>query len=159
MTEAWLLFDEPAIRFAAGNPQGKEQLELPGLSTVERVADPKTLLAQALRRASGLGGRRLRRWSQGEAVHRLSLRVSDFSPLCQLAAFRSLQEDLVRVISERGWRGFPEPDHWPLRSRSARGPTSSRDRQERDSTRPRRVTLSADAPGSPQGLGYGYGYG
>ena len=43
-TEAWLLFDENAIRRAAGNPNGDELLELPKLKDIENLADPKQLL-------------------------------------------------------------------------------------------------------------------
>ncbi|MCJ7687521.1 MAG: DUF4276 family protein [Desulfobacteraceae bacterium] len=58
MTEAWLLFDEPAIRFAAGNPNGKNPLDMPDLSIIEQVSDPKDVLFEILREASGLRGRR-----------------------------------------------------------------------------------------------------
>jgi hypothetical protein len=33
MQETWLLFDESAIRKAAGNPNGKQDLALPSLNT------------------------------------------------------------------------------------------------------------------------------
>ena len=37
MTEAWLLFDESAIRVVAGNPNGKNPLNIPDLSVVEQI--------------------------------------------------------------------------------------------------------------------------
>jgi len=57
MTEAWLLFDEAAIRTAAGNPNGKRVLQLPKMARVENEPDPKELLYELLREASELGGR------------------------------------------------------------------------------------------------------
>ena len=60
MTEAWLLFDEAAIRRAAGNPNGRVSLQLPP-GDPEEIADPKQLLHDLLRTASELGGRRLGR--------------------------------------------------------------------------------------------------
>ena len=62
MQEAWLLFDESAIRSAAGNPNGKARLELPKLSDVEAIPDPKDRLYQLLKSASGYSGRRLRKF-------------------------------------------------------------------------------------------------
>ena len=103
MTEAWLLFDEPAIRFAAGNPHGTDGLGLPVIQTVEAVAEPKRVLAEALRRACGLSGRRLKRWSPGDSVHRLSRLIGDYSPLRNLPAFRSLEQELLAILKERGW--------------------------------------------------------
>lgn len=45
MQEAWLLCDEEAIRYAAGNRNGRQSLELPILNQLETVADPKLVLA------------------------------------------------------------------------------------------------------------------
>lgn len=47
MTEAWLLFDEAAIRQAAGNRLGRAPLALPPLDEVEQEPDPKSLLYEA----------------------------------------------------------------------------------------------------------------
>jgi hypothetical protein len=60
--EAWLLLDEPAIREVAGNPRGKNALWLPRLTTAESVPNPKAVLQEALVRASGLSGRRLKQF-------------------------------------------------------------------------------------------------
>ena len=38
MTEAWLLADENAIRRAAGNPNGDEELNLPDISTGSKIS-------------------------------------------------------------------------------------------------------------------------
>lgn len=44
MTEAWLLVDEKAIRKAAGNPNGRVRLNLPRISRLEALPDPKSSL-------------------------------------------------------------------------------------------------------------------
>ena len=54
MQEAWLLFNEAAIRNAAGNPNGQVMLNLPKLNTVEEIPDPKQILHHQLKAASGL---------------------------------------------------------------------------------------------------------
>lgn len=59
MTEAWLLTNEQAIREIVGRPQGKAALGLPPLRRIERTANPKTVLRNALARASEKTGRRL----------------------------------------------------------------------------------------------------
>lgn len=87
MTEAWFLFDERAIRRAAGNPAGTAELELPPINRLESLPDPKQTLHDALRKASGLRGRRLSAFRPTAAVHNLSLEIEDFAPLRALPAF------------------------------------------------------------------------
>jgi hypothetical protein len=41
MTEAWLLADESAIRCAAGNPNGRVNLNLPDLQAIEDLPTPR----------------------------------------------------------------------------------------------------------------------
>ena len=69
-TEAWLLLDEAAIRRVAGNPGGRQPLQLPKLAQVEHVADPKEMLKTALADASGKQGRRLARVRNSFGQHR-----------------------------------------------------------------------------------------
>ena len=104
MTEAWLLFDEQAVRRAAGNPNGRMAIELPAKHP-EAIVDPKSLLHQALKKASGLTGRRLRGLRTNDAVHRVAEYIDDFSPLRELTAFQSLCERVVEVGKSRGWLG------------------------------------------------------
>ena len=40
MTEAWLLIDELALRRAAGNPNGRNPLDLPALKDLEALPEP-----------------------------------------------------------------------------------------------------------------------
>ena len=103
MSEAWFLFDEASIRRAAGNPRGREPLQLPRLSDVEDRADAKTILQSALRAASATAGRRRRFLDTSRAYHRVAELIEDYSPLRQLSGFRSLEDDLHAVLQEKGW--------------------------------------------------------
>jgi len=91
MQEAWFLFDEPAIRAAAENPHGTQPLGIPALGQLEALPDPKTLLVEILKRASGLQGRHLERFKHRRAAHRLAELIDDFSPLRTLSAFRAYE--------------------------------------------------------------------
>jgi hypothetical protein len=103
MTEAWLLINEDALREAAGNPNGRAELSLPAVSTLESVPDPKNVLFNLLRSASELRGRRRRGFREAGARQRLAELIDDFSPLERLPAFRSFRTDLERVLGEQGW--------------------------------------------------------
>ncbi len=103
MQEAWLLFDESAIRRAAGNPNGRQDLALPRLNRLEGVAEAKSVLLQSLRTASGLTGRRLKRFQDRAATRRVAEYIEDFSPLLVLDAFRRLDSDIQAVFRCRGW--------------------------------------------------------
>lgn len=105
MTEAWLLFDEKAIRQAAGNPNGKQNLNLPPLQQVESLPDPKTKLCTCLEQACGLTGRRLQKFKAKERqqIQNLASYIQDFSPLRELSAFQALEMDLNRVLTAQGW--------------------------------------------------------
>ncbi len=104
MMEAWLLFDETAIRKAAGNPNGNLPLGLPVIHNIESLPDPKQILHDLLCSASGhTSKRRLKRLS----VNRLAFRVSEFTSnyalLRELAAFRNLEEELLEIIAGQNW--------------------------------------------------------
>jgi hypothetical protein len=102
MQEAWLLIEEAAIRHAAGNRHGQEPLSIPKIRELERVADPKKVLHDLLRQASGLHGHRLRKFSAREVAVLVSELIGDFSPLLQLPAFRELDTDLEETVQV--WR-------------------------------------------------------
>jgi hypothetical protein len=97
MTEAWLLFDETAIRLAAGNPNGKSPMNLPDLFTIEQNPDPKNFLFKILREASGLTGRRLKKFNVAESRIRIAELVLDFTPLENLSAFQGLENDIANL--------------------------------------------------------------
>ncbi len=99
MMEAWLLVDEGAIRGAAGNPNGRESLELPATSRLEDLPDPKAVLFDCLKEASGLSGVRRKRFRPHAAVHRVAQLQKGIEPLRELQAFRRLETDLSLVLS------------------------------------------------------------
>lgn len=103
MLEAWLLFSEPAIRKAAGNPLGKCRIQLPSLNRIESLTDPKQTLLKLLKDASELKGRRLKKFNGRQAIHILTNNVQDFSPLYQLSAFQALKTDLSETLNSQGW--------------------------------------------------------
>ncbi len=99
--EAWLLFDEDAIRTAAGNPNGSIQLDIPRWAEIERLRKPKGRLRELLKQAAELGARRRRGIRWGQAVHRMAELISDFSPLRKLPAFEAFEADLRQVLADR----------------------------------------------------------
>jgi hypothetical protein len=103
MLEAWLLFDEGALRRASGNPNGKQPLGLPDISELEQLPDPKYSLHELLLESSGLHGRRRSRIRVAELAARVAELTSDFSPLRALPAFKSLEEEIMQVVQSGGW--------------------------------------------------------
>jgi hypothetical protein len=93
MSEAWLLFNESAIRRAAAKPNGRADLNLPRRD-YDRLSDPKTLLGTALDRASELSGRKLANFQRDRRPEWVARRIEDFSPLRQLAAFRVFEAEI-----------------------------------------------------------------
>jgi len=104
MTEAWLLFDTKAIRKAAGNPNGRENLNIPELRRLESLPDPKEILHQSLRDASGLTGRRLKKFNPKRMVYDVANFIDDFSPLRLLSAFQHLEQEVRETLNSNGWR-------------------------------------------------------
>lgn len=103
MQEAWLLFDEAALRLAADNPRGEVPLPFPPLLRLEEVSDPKELLHELLYQASGLRPGRLSRFNPAARAHRLAELIEDFSPLRRLAAFQALETELTALVTEQRW--------------------------------------------------------
>jgi len=103
MSEAWLLFDEPAIRRASGNPNGKVGLQLPRPAALEDVADPKRLLYELLTMASELTGRRRKAFDPKVQARRVAESIDDFSRLRELAAFQALESDIQQIVREKRW--------------------------------------------------------
>jgi hypothetical protein len=99
MTEAWFLFDVPAIRLAADNPNGTMSLPLPPWRQWERDVSAKERLNQALRVASGLVGRRLTRFDRGLGQRRRRVvdYITDYTPLLQIPAFKALDSDIQEL--------------------------------------------------------------
>jgi hypothetical protein len=106
MLEAWLLFNEGAIRHAAGNPNSKAPLNLPLLTRAESRPDPKRDLKEALLAASELKGRRLKKFNTATAFGRIVDFIEDFSPLRELPAFQSFEDSIKRLKSNTWKPGF-----------------------------------------------------
>jgi hypothetical protein len=105
MQEAWLLFDEPAIRKAAGNPNGRISIDIPALASVERLPNPKQVLFDLIGKSSEASGARLKKLKSNlhRAAHLVSQNIEDFSPLRNIKAFKNLESELRTVILQRGW--------------------------------------------------------
>jgi hypothetical protein len=105
MLEAWLLFDEPAIRKAAGNPNGRISIDIPSLDSVERLPNPKQVLFDLIGKSSESTGARLKKLKTKlhNVVHLVSQNIEDFSPLRNIQAFENLERELLMVIQKQGW--------------------------------------------------------
>lgn len=95
MTESWLLVDPVAIRIAAGNPNGQQDLNLPRLDRLESQPDPKQILFAALSAAKDLNARRLRTFRPESLRHRVSELITDYSPLRSLPSFRHFEAQVA----------------------------------------------------------------
>ncbi|MDD5675267.1 MAG: hypothetical protein PHC61_13945 [Chitinivibrionales bacterium] len=104
MTEAWLLFDENAIRKASGNPNGQSNLNLPVFGNIEEMPDPKNKLFEILLAASELRGRHLRRFSPEKRRHLIADYITDFQPLLQLSGFQCLIGEVARLTNHTNHR-------------------------------------------------------
>lgn len=103
MREAWLLVDEAAIKAAAGNKGYAGRLEMPVVSRLENLADPKSVLNELLRQASDLNRRRQRSFRVAKHARLVTEFIDDFSPLRQLSAFAALEEEVSNAIQENRW--------------------------------------------------------
>jgi len=103
MQEAWLLCDEKAVRRAAGNPLGRHSLQFPPIAKLEQLSEPKNILHELLRAASGLKGRRRKRILVTQCARRVAEFIDDFSPLRTLSAFQALESEIRQAIKTRGW--------------------------------------------------------
>lgn len=104
MLEAWLLFDETAIKSAAGNRRYHAELNLPALNKLESVTDPKSVFHSLLSEASDLNRRRQRNFREAKHARNVTEFIKDFSPLRQLSAFAALEQDIRRTIQANSWR-------------------------------------------------------
>lgn len=98
-----LLVDEKAIRRAASNPNGSMPLSLPKIHEIEGLADPKGALFEALVSASGLSGRRLKKFDRNLARSVVAAYMTQHAVLRQLAAFREMETQIREVCRIRGW--------------------------------------------------------
>jgi len=97
------LFDEPAIRRAAGNPNGTVPLEIPLAAAVESLPNPKQLLYDLLTTGSELSGRRRKTFDSRASSRRVAELIDDFARLRELAAFQALESEIQQIVREKRW--------------------------------------------------------
>lgn len=102
MTEAWLLFDEKAIRYASSNPNGKVKLNLPDIKKLENIPDPKKVLKEKLILASELSGRRLKKFNTSQKIHLVSKHIEDYSKLEKLKSYTHFIDQLKQLKNNIG---------------------------------------------------------
>ncbi|MEQ9550985.1 MAG: hypothetical protein RIM23_15415 [Coleofasciculus sp. G3-WIS-01] len=78
---------------------------MPNLSKCEELPDPKQDLCQLLRQASGLTGRRPKKFRsrEREKIQRIAELIDDFSPLRSLSAFQILEADIKQMLKRQTW--------------------------------------------------------
>jgi hypothetical protein len=108
MLEAWMLFDETALRRAAGNPNGRSPLGLPDPKELEQLSDPKDVLYRILKDASGLKGRRLHKLRLRQSAQLVTGYIAGFHELRALDAFRCLEADVVTTVTYHQWNMLVE---------------------------------------------------
>ena len=96
------MLDEVAIRAAAGNPNGRDELNMPPIRELEDIPDPKDVLHRVLINASGLGARRRRSLNPRRLVYRVAELIEDFSVLDDIPAFARFDTELGRVLRNTG---------------------------------------------------------
>ena len=99
--EAWLLFDENALREYVGNPKGKADLNLPKLRRIEEAGKPKEILQNALQDASHSRGRRKKSYDNTDSLIELALSIENYAPLRVLPAFNKLEDDIKAYLASR----------------------------------------------------------
>ncbi len=107
MSEAWLLFDAPAIRRAAARERGKSRIVLPS-GRYDEVANPKQMLREALADASELTGRKLQNFRRDYRPRNVANEIDDFSPLRKLSAFRLFETEIAAFAAQ--WKAEHPPE-------------------------------------------------
>jgi Domain of unknown function (DUF4276) len=97
-SEAWLLFDESAIRSAAENPHGKVRLKLP-TQRFDQIADPKKMLNDLLDAASEQTGRKLASFQRRRVRSRVADWIDNFAPLRKLEAFIAFESEVKKFAA------------------------------------------------------------
>ena len=102
MTESWLFLDEVAIRRAAGNPNGRIELDLPSPAEAERMADPKSALRSAIIVGAEVQGRRRRALTKRLPAIRDQLleNLPVGGPLEQLHSWTRFRDDTVAALNQ-----------------------------------------------------------
>lgn len=101
MIESWLLIDKNAIRKAANNPNGIVEIELPNLSKLENITNPKELLFDLIKKASGLSGRKLSNLNVFRARHLVAEYIQNYQALRQTTSFQHLEAQIRQIATEQ----------------------------------------------------------
>ena len=101
MVESWLLFNEDAIRKVVGNPKGRQELNLPKISEIEKIVDPKETLENLLTSASFPNRRGKKVNIPSNYCVRIAEEIDDFAPLRNLSAFQKLEKELTYILETR----------------------------------------------------------
>jgi len=101
MVESWLLFNEDAIRKVVGNPKGRQELNLPKISEIKKIVDPKEILEKLLTSASFPNRRGKRVNIPSNYCVRIAEEINDFAPLRNLSAFQELEKELTYILETR----------------------------------------------------------
>jgi hypothetical protein len=102
MIEAWLLADAEKLRETIGTDKTSKELGLPKLSEVERRADPKSILNNAVRIAEENRPRRRRGQSSVAGVYAQMADVAELAKLRKLEAFQKFEEALTQALEALG---------------------------------------------------------
>jgi hypothetical protein len=102
MLETWFLFEESAIRTAAGNPHGDNPITLPNINSLENLPNPKKYLFDLIKNSSGRSGVRLKKLNLHQCAFRVSQYIDDFSPLRPLKAFQAFETELKATLIQLG---------------------------------------------------------
>ena len=100
MIESWLLFNEDAIRKVVGNPNGIQDLNLPKISEIEKITDPKARLEKLLIDASFPNRRGKKVNIPSNYCVRVAEEIGDFEPLRNLLAFQELEKELENTLRD-----------------------------------------------------------
>ncbi|MGL5857367.1 MAG: hypothetical protein ACRC35_02990, partial [Angustibacter sp.] len=85
----------------AGNPKSRSTLDLPGPREVERCADPKRVLREAISQAANVTGRRRERLGRRFTLHRRQLlqELDIHGPVSQLDAWQHLVHSVDDAVA------------------------------------------------------------
>lgn len=97
MTEAWLLVSEAALRSASGNPNGRTPISLPSWRDLETIPDPKAVLQNLLIDASGLSGRRRKKFNFPAQRARIPDFFESWEDLLRLSSAKQLYEEIATL--------------------------------------------------------------
>jgi hypothetical protein len=102
MTEAWVLADQAAVRFALGASPSTRMIDLPASPRVaERVAKPKLTLSQAIERVAS-ATRSRRKKSVAELLPVIAQRAS-LDRLREAPSFARFERDVAEALSRLGY--------------------------------------------------------